>query len=233
MLNGSQVVAAIPARGGSKGVPRKNLRELGGKPLVAWPIKIAKEVQSIDKVVVTTDDDEIAETARDYGAEVVKRPAELAKDDSIVITAIRHLIGTLKEDGHPVDYLVILEPTSPLRLPEDVNCCLRRLATEELDSVATFTEADPNPHRTWRLVDGQPEPFITTANPWVPRQQLPEAYELNGAVYAFRTDKLSSEGASPLVGQAGAVTMPAERSIDIDREIDFTVAESLLDERHD
>ena len=233
MIGADGVVAAIPARGGSTGVPRKNVRELGGKPLVAWPIEVAHETQYVDRTVVTTDDDEIAATAREYGAEVVERPPELATDDALVVDAMRHLADVLRQADADVTYVVMLEPTTPLREPQDVAACVELLAddTNDYDSVATFAPAAINPHRTWRLEGDSPEPFVDGADPWLPRQELPEAYQLNGGVYAFDIDAISSTGHSLLFGDAGAVVMPESRSVDIDTETDFHVVESLLEAR--
>lgn len=231
MIRGERVVALVPARGGSKGVPDKNVQPLDGKPLVGWPIDVAKGTDAVDRVIVSTDDDRIAETAREFGAEVLERPPELAEDDSLVVDTVRHAVEELAAEGETAQYMVLLEPTSPLRVPRDVERCLDRLSAEaDLDSVATFTDAEINPHRTWRLRDGdRPEPFIPGADPWVPRQELPEAFQLNGAVYAFDVDAVTDEGISLLFGTAGAVLMPPERSVDIDTEVDFAIAEAILE----
>ncbi|MWG36305.1 acylneuraminate cytidylyltransferase family protein [Halomarina oriensis] len=230
MIDTHRVVAVVPARGGSETVPNKNVRGLGGKPLVAWPIDVARATPAIDRVVVTTDDPSIAAVAREYGADVVDRPASLATDDALVVDALRHVVEELRSEGEDADLLVMLEPTCPLRRPEDVIACLERLAAGDCDSVATFTEAAVNPHRIWRIDGGDPEPFVDGADPFQPRQSLPDAYELTGAVYAFAVDALPAEGSSLLFGRQGAVTMPRERSVDIDTELDFAVAETLLAE---
>lgn len=231
MIGNERVVAAIPARGGSKGVPRKNVRELGNKPLLAWSIDVAKETACIDRVVVTTDDDEIATVARDYAAEVVMRPEQLATDDALVIDAIRHLVTTLRDDGEQARYLTMLEPTCPFREPEDIQASVELLATEDFDSVATFTEAELNPHRAWRIADTQPEPMVKDADPWQPRQKLPDAYELNGGAYTFEMDALPETGPAMIFGNCGAVTMPSERSIDIDTPLDLEFARLVAKRR--
>jgi len=231
MIRGERVVALVPARGGSETVPNKNVRPLGGKPLVGWPIDVATATDGVDRVVVSTDDERIASTARGFGAEVLDRPPELARDDSLVIETVRHAVEALSGRGETARYVTLLEPTSPLRDPRDVRACLDRVAGEPaLDSVATFTEAEINPHRTWRLGDGdRPEPFVKGADPWLPRQELPEAYQLNGGAYAFDVDALPETGVSLLFGETGAVLMPPERSVDIDTEVDFAVAEAMLE----
>lgn len=229
MLNGKQVVAVIPARGGSKSVPGKNIRPLKGKPLLAWSIEIAREVHEIDRIIVSTDDAEIAAVAKANGAEAYARPPHLATDEALVIDALKDLLHTLDAEGKAADWVILLEPTCPLRSAGDVRECLRLIASEDFDSVATFTNAELNPHRAWRLVNGKPEVFIPGAIPWLPRQKLPEAYQLNGAVYIFRAALLAYEAQSLLVGRLGAVLMPRERSRDIDESVDFTVVEALLE----
>ena len=228
MLNGKRAIAVIPARGGSKSVPGKNIRSLGGKPLLAWSIEVAKKVSEIDRVIVSTDDAQIASVGRAYGAEVYTRPPHLATDDALVIDALKDLLETLRAEGETPEWIILLEPTCPMRTAEDVRNCLKLLGERGFDSVATFKDAELNPHRAWRLVDGSPEVFIPGAVPWVPRQQLPKAYQLNGAVYVFRARLLAQEAKSLLVGKLGAVWMPRERSQDIDEHIDFTIIEALM-----
>jgi N-acylneuraminate cytidylyltransferase len=211
MLDRERVIAVIPARGGSKAVPRKNLAPLGGKPLVVWSIELALSVDAIDRVIVSTDDETIAGLAEECGAEVYVRPADLATDDALVI-----------------DVVVLLEPTCPFRSAEDVNECLRGVVVAGKDSVATFKAADLNPHRAWTLADGSPRVFLPGANPWLPRQQLPAAYQLNGAVYCFRADLMPPTERGLLYGNAGAVVMPADRSVDINTATDLLLAELIL-----
>jgi CMP-N-acetylneuraminic acid synthetase len=230
MLNGKRVIAVIPARGGSKTVPGKNIRALGGKPLLAWSIEVARQVSEIDRVIVSTDDAEIASVGRTQGAEVYARPPHLATDQSLVIDALKDLIKTLQAEHETPEWIILLEPTCPLRTADDVRSCLNLVDEGMYDSVATFKDAELNPHRAWRLVDGVPEVFIAGAIPWLPRQKLPKAYQLNGAVYVFRANLLAGEAKSLLVGKLGAVLMPRERSQDIDDSVDFTIVEALLKE---
>jgi CMP-N,N'-diacetyllegionaminic acid synthase len=230
MLNGKRVIAVIPARGGSKSVPGKNIRSLGGKPLLAWSIDVARQVSEIDRIIVSTDDTEIASVGRAYGAEVYTRPQHLATDDALVIDALKDLLQTLERENEMPEWVTLLEPTCPLRTTDDVRDCLRLVAQADYDSVATFKDAELNPHRAWRLVDGVPEVFIAGAVPWLPRQRLPKAYQLNGAVYVFRANLLAQEAKSLLLGRLGAVLMPRERSQDIDDSVDFTIVEALLKE---
>ena len=228
MIGNERCIAVIPARGGSKSVPLKNLHDLGGKPLLHWPIEVAKATSELDRIIVSTDHDRIAEAALSLGAEVARRPAELASDTAIVADVLRHMIAELRSEGETARYLVLLECTAPFRLPRDVRACLTRLHEERLDSVATFMEAHLNPHRAWTIEDGAPRPFIDGAIPWLPRQMLPPAWQLNGAVYAFVMDALQPDTPSILFGRSGAVLMDRERSFDIDDAQDFAVANALL-----
>jgi N-acylneuraminate cytidylyltransferase len=230
MLNGKRVVAVIPARGGSKSVPGKNIRPLGGKPLLAWSINVARQVSEIDRVILSTDDAQIAAVGRVEGIEIYMRPPHLASDTALVIDALKNLLQTLQSEGESADWMILLEPTCPLRTVDDVRECLKLVATDGYDSVATFKEAELNPHRAWRLNEGFPEVFIPGAVPWLPRQMLPKAYQLNGAVYVFRTILIAQETESLLVGRLGAVVMPRERSQDIDDRLDFTIVEAILKE---
>ena len=230
MINGKRVIAVVPARGGSKSIPGKNIKPLGGKPLLGWSIDLARQVTEIDRIIVSTDDPQISSVALAHGAEVYDRPADLATDEALVIDALKELLRRLESEGDAPEWVILLEPTCPLRSTKDVRDCLALAAQGRFDSVATFKDADLNPHRAWRLVEGTPEVFIPGAVPWLPRQRLPKAYQLNGAVYVFRAAMLAAEAKSLLVGRLGAVLMPRERSQDIDDHLDFMIVEALLRE---
>lgn len=221
-------VAIIPARGGSKSVPGKNIKPLGGKPLIGWSIDVARSVPQIDRVIVSTDDDAIAGVAKRFGAEVYRRPAELSTDTALVLDAVRHLLGTLRDEGFAPKVGVLLEPTCPFRSVPDVSRCIDLLADDGVDSAATFVAARLNPVRAWRLDGHTPVPYIEGADPWQPRQRLPAAYQLSGGAYAFRADRLSADTRSILFGNSAAVVVPAERSVDIDDALDFALAETVL-----
>jgi CMP-N,N'-diacetyllegionaminic acid synthase len=232
VIDGQYIVAIVPARGGSKSVPYKNLHPLGGRPLLAWPIESARSVPEIDRIFVSTDDQRIADAGVALGAEIHRRPAELATDTSLVIDTLRHLHAALVSNGTTADIFLLLEATSPLRSAGLIQRCLQRLVKENLDSIATFHEADVNPERIWRIEDGRPRPFIDGAIPWKPRQQLTPAYQLNGAVYAFRPERLPADGVSILFGRMGAELVPASEVIDIDEHKDFVIANALLESRN-
>lgn len=231
MIGDLRVIAVIPARRGSKSVPRKNVKPLGGKPLIVWSIEAAKKVGEIDRTIVSTDDETIGQIARENGAEVYIRPSHLATDEALVVDALRDLFQRLRYEGEEACVMVLLEPTCPFRSGEDVRGCLD-LISQGFDSVATFKEAELNPHRAWKINGSEPEVFIAGAVPWLPRQKLPKAYQLNGAVYAFRIDRLPDSSPAILFGKMGAVVMPPERSVDIDGIMDFMVAEAMIGKNH-
>lgn len=227
MIEKKKILAIIPARGGSKSIPQKNIAEFNKKPLIAWTIELAKSINQIDKVVVSTDDIEIEKISRLYGAEVVVRPVELASDNSLVISAIQHTIHELEKKSENYDHVILLEATSPLRTESDIIQCINLLYTGQFDSIATFNKADLNPMRAWKIQNGVPSTFIEGAIPWLPRQKLPIAYQLNGAVYISKVEDLKNSGKEVLFGKIGAVIMPSERSVDIDNQIDFWLAEII------
>lgn len=229
MINGKRVVAVIPARAGSKGIKNKNVKLIVGKPLIAWTIELALSIPEIDRVIVSTDGAMIADVSKEYGAEVYWRPEELAGDRALVIDTIKHLNKELDEQGETAKYMVLLEATAPLRTAIDVSKAISALDANNLDSVASFTEAKLNPHRAWKISSDVPEAFIEGANAWLPRQQQPEAWELNGAVYAFNRAGIARQNVSFLFGKVGSVVMPHERSMDIDTELDFMIVEKLME----
>jgi CMP-N,N'-diacetyllegionaminic acid synthase len=228
MIGGKRVVALIPARAGSKSIPRKNLALVGGRSLLGRAIDQAKGCAQIDRIVVSTDGADIAAAAREAGAEVHERPAALAGDTALVIDTIRHAQDWLRAQREKAEYMCLLEPTTPLRTSEDIAACVRKIDTEALDSVATFREVDLNPHRAWRIENGAPRPFIDGAVPWLPRQKLPPAFQLSGSVYVWRIDGLPADSPGLLFGRTGAVIVDRARSIDIDGPIDLMVVEAQL-----
>lgn len=225
------ILAIIPARGGSKGLPGKNIRQFAGKPLIVHSIEAALNCSLISRTVVSTDDDKIAEVAKAHGAQVIKRPAELAADTSLVIDAIRHAVRTVEEAGEDVDIVLLLEPTSPFRRPEDLERCIQVLLENKADSVATFTDSHVSPNRLWRVSDDVVEPYIEGAVPWLPRQKQPKAYELTGQIYALSKKILheNEDSISQLMGRIYPVITPRETALDIDTELDFMIAEKVME----
>ncbi len=180
----SKIIAIIPARGGSKRIPRKNVKVLGGKPLIAWTIEHAKKSKHINRIVVSTDDQETAAVATSYGAEVpFMRPSELAEDMTPDLPVFQHALVWLKENEEYVpDVVVQLRPTSPLRSVEDVDAAIELLlAHPEVDSVRTVIEAEPSPYKMYKISsDGLLSPILAIAGEKgfinMPTQALPKAY---------------------------------------------------------
>lgn len=228
MIQGIRVLGLIPVRGGSKTIPKKNQKLLGGKPLMAWPIETALATPEIDRVIVSSDDPDLCSIGIKFGAEAYVRSKELATDSSLIVDVIRNFWLRLKREGETGLILVLLEATSPFRTPELVSRCIERLVSENLDSIATFREAAINPERTWKIIDGNPLPFIEGAIPWKPRQLLETAYQLDGGVYAFFPDRLPMDTPSLLFGKAGAEVTLGDSVNDIDSPMDLEIANAFL-----
>ncbi len=235
MSDKPRLLAIIPARGGSKGVPRKNLRLLAGKPLIAYAIETALASGLIDRVVVSTDDTEIAGVARQYGAEVpFMRPVELARDDSPEWLVWRHALRTLRvaEGGQRIDALVCIPPTSPLRVAADVDLCIRTLLENDADVVVTVKPAERNPYFNMVVLDegGYARLAIQPVNPIDNRQFAPPVFDMTTVAYAARPEFVL-EANSMFEGRVRAVVVPRERAVDIDTELDLTFAEFLLNQQ--
>jgi len=228
-------VAVIFARGGSKGLPRKNVREFGGKPLIAWSIECALSVKDIKQVVVSTDSEEIAEISRDYGAKVpFIRPRELATDESPEWLSWRHALEFLQvsSSGLP-EVMVSLPPTAPLRSAEDVENCLMKYAKGNCDVVITVTEAHRNPHFNMvRENDDGSVSLFTEDTKIQRRQDAPLVRDMATVCYVANSEFVLSHG-SIFEGRVLAVDVPKVRAIDIDSLLDFRIAEFLLNFREE
>ena len=230
MIAGKTVLAIIPARGGSKGVPHKNIRLLAGKPLIVWTIEEAKKSKYIDRLILSSEDEEIIKVAREYGCEVpFKRPVELAQDDTPGIEPVIHTINTLEEK---YDYVVLLQPTSPLRTVEDVDGCIQHCITKGTPACVSVTEAQQSPYWMYKLDDDMKlKPFVQYDGEINRRQDLPRVYVLNGAVYVAET-RFINENKSFLTGETVGYRMSGENSVDIDTEVDFDYCEWLINRRY-
>lgn len=233
-MNKPYILGAIFARGGSKGVPRKNIKPLAGKPLIAYAIETAKAVPFIDRVIVSTDDEEIAAVARQYGAEIpFMRPKELARDDTPELLAWKHAVDTMeKQLGHAVDVLVSIPTTSPLRAPQDVIACIQKLVDTDADIVITVTEAHRSPYFNMVTLapDGTARLAIQPSAALVRRQDAPVVYDMTTVAYAARADYIKKTTAI-MAGKVKAVLVPKERALDIDTTLDFAIAEFLMSKR--
>jgi N-acylneuraminate cytidylyltransferase len=226
--------ALIFARGGSKGLPGKNIRSLGGKPLIAWSIEHALAVKRIDRVLVSTDSPEIAEAARHHGAEVpFLRPAELARDDSPEWLAWRHALNYLREtSGQFPAAMVSVPATAPLRLPADIEMCLDEFERGDADVVVTVSDAHRSPYFNMvkRRADGTVELVIPPTSTIAHRQDVPAVYDMATVAYVARPEFVMNQRGI-FAGRVRAVTVPIERAIDIDTLLDFKIAECLLEAR--
>jgi len=227
MIEGLRVLGLIPARGGSKGLPRKNVLPLAGRPLIAWTVAAAQGSRYLDRVVLSSDDDEIMAAAGQAGCEVpFRRPADCATDQATTLDVARHAIGQLPG----FDVLVVLQPTSPLRSAADIDATLERLAEHSAASAVSVTEPAKSPYWSYRMADdGRLQALLDGELAKKRRQDLPAAYVLNGAVYAARIDWLLAQGG--FVGDdTVAHVMPAERSLDVDTALDLKLVELCLEE---
>lgn len=227
-------VGFIFARGGSKGLPGKNIRPLAGKPLIAWAIEQAKAVRRLRRVIVSTDAPEIAAVARDYGAEVpFLRPAELAQDASPEWLAWRHALNYLEDtEGQLPDAMVSIPTTAPLRLPLDIDNCLDAYAQGVADIVITVTTAHHNPYFSMvkANVDGTVGLVIPPDVKVSRRQDAPIIYGVTAVAYIVNPTFVLTHS-SIFAGRVRAVQIPEERAIDIDTPLDFELAEILMNKR--
>jgi len=222
MFSSLKVLAVVPARGGSKGVPRKNIRLLGKEPLIAHTLKTALSVDMIDSLIVSTDDDEISSVADAYGVKVLHRPSELATDDSSTESVIIHVLDRMLLDGHNYDIVLILEPTSPFRSVETIVETIKLFANKSVESVLAVRETREN-------IGSIKNNIFKPININSPRRrQLREAmYIESSTIYAARTDYLLSH--KTLVSNSWTpIVVPKNESIDINDDNDFRIAESYI-----
>lgn len=233
----TQCVAIITARGGSKGIPGKNLKLMAGQPMIAWTITAAKQARGLDRVLVSTDDPEIARVCGELGAEVpFLRPTHLATDTATHLAVFDHMMEWLTTEGGGLpEYLLLLQPTSPLRLAEDIEGGIRLAHERRADAVIGVSEIHPHTAHPWLAKkvspEGALEPFMVTPTEDLRRQNMPPAFAINGALYVNRCESLRRDRTFFPNG-AVAYPMPVERSLDVDTPMDFFLAEQLLKQRH-
>lgn len=231
------VLAIIPARGGSKGIPRKNIVMLGGQPVIAWAIQAGVQARLVDRVIVSTDDQEIADVARQYGGEVpFLRPAELAADDTPDLPVFQHAVRWLEEhEGFRPEIIVNLRPSSPLRRSQHVDAAIQLLLDTGADSAKSVCLARQHPHKMWRLRGSTLHSFQRTRmrlarGPDVARADLEPIYWQNGVVDVMRRELLMERNMTIGGVVAGLVTDP-EDSVDLDGPLDLLVAQALIERR--
>jgi len=223
-----KILGIITARGSSKGFPGKNICLLNGKPLIAYTINAALESKFINKTIVSSDDDEILKVSKEYGATILKRPKELALDTSSSEEAINHVLQTLSIQGENFDILVLLQPTSPLRGTKDIDNAIELMLKNKAAAVISVTNIGVKPFKSYYLNEkGFLQGVHNNKSPNMRRQDLPDAYLANGAIYAinvdyfFKTGSLLSPATIPYI-------MGGERSVDVDSIDDLNIVENLL-----
>lgn len=229
------VLGVIPARGGSKGVPGKNVALVGGKPLIVWTIETARAARTLDRLVVSTDSPAIADVAAAHGAETpFLRPSELAKDDTPGIDPILHAVRWLEErEGYRPDIVVALQPTSPLRTAADIDAAVALCGSHEVEAVVSVTPAGQHPYWMKRIDEWGYLHDLDSLEPTgsvLRRQDLPLVYALNGAIYLARRDLLLRRR-TWYGDRTRAYVMPPGRSLDIDTPWDLHLADLLLSDR--
>ncbi len=224
-------IILICARGGSKGLPGKNIKQLNGIPLIGWSIKIAKQIDRISRVIVSTDSEEIAKIALEYGAEVpFMRPENLALDNSPEWSVWRHSINYLEnQQSEKIDALVVLPVTAPLRTIRDVNKCIDLFEKGGTDSVITVSESNRNPYFNMTSNDskGYSSLVIQSDKGIVRRQDAPQVFDMTTVAYVVDANFVK-EFNGIFEGKVKSVIIPVKRAIDIDTRLDFKVAECLL-----
>lgn len=230
MMKGKKILAVITARGGSKGIPQKNIKMLFGKPLIAYSIQAALQSRTLNKIIVSTNDETIANVSKQYGAEVpFLRPKHLATDTATSLSVLQHAARYLAEkENYLADIIVCLQPTSPLRSAEDIDQAVTLCLSTGADSVVSLCQVECHPYWMKKVVAGRVYPLMEVADEEYPRRQdLPVVYQPNGAIYVTRRKVLLEEGR--ILGEHTlAYIMPQERSIDIDTPIDLKLAELIL-----
>lgn len=227
MYKNKTFLAIIPARGGSKRLPRKNVLDLAGKPLIAWSIEAGLNSKYIDRVVVTSDDDEILAISKKYGADTIQRPDELASDTSTTFDTIKHAINNCEK----YDYIALLQPTSPLRNDKHIDEAIELLENKKANAVVSVCEMDHSPlwsntlNKNLSMVGFLKDEVLNKRS-----QDLEIYYRLNGAIYICKTEKLLEEKSFFLRDNIFAYEMDRKSSVDIDEEVDFKMCEILIAE---
>lgn len=221
------IVAIIPAKKQSTGLPGKNLRLLAGKPLLAHTILAAQRCPHIDEVIVTTEDDEVSSVSRTWGAGVIARPRELATDDADLESVVKHALHALKTRHALPEDFVLLQPTSPLRTCDDLTGAIECYRADNSSCLISVTETQHHPFKCLTMAGETLAPLFEVTHLSAPRQKLPKLYRQNGAIYLVRTEKFLRHHTF-FIPPVKAYFMPPERSVDIDGPLDLSLCEILL-----
>lgn len=226
-----RVLGVIPARGGSKGIPRKNIRLLGGKPLIAWTIEAARQSRLLTRVILSTEDEEIAAVGRQWGVEVpFLRPAELAQDDTPTLPVVLHALDWFAAHGESFEAVMVLQPTNPLRTAQDIDGAIERLEKTGADSVISFVDVGEKHPARMKVIDQDLrvwDPPFAEPKEGMRRQDLPKYYLREGSIYLTRVNVLL-EQQSFRGKDCRAWIIEPQRAVNIDEEMDFLLAEVVL-----
>ncbi|EEP61152.1 acylneuraminate cytidylyltransferase family protein [Sulfurihydrogenibium yellowstonense] len=229
MYNGKTFLAIIPARGGSKRLPNKNILLLSGKPMLLWTVESAMQSKYLDEIILSTDSDDIIKVVENYKIKTIKRPIELASDTAKTVDVVKHIIENIDKK---YDFIVLLQPTSPLRTSNHIDEAIEQLIKLNADAIISVTEVDHSPLWCNILPESlSMENFISEDIKHKRSQDLPKFYRLNGAIYICKTKKLIEENTFFLKKNIYAYIMDKKSSIDIDEELDFKLAEIILKEK--
>lgn len=229
MYKNNKVLCVIPARGGSKGLPGKNIKNLLGKPLIAYTIEQARQSQYIDRIIVSTESDEIARISKEFGAEIpFIRPIDLSGDNVGTIDVLLHAIYWLEvNDNYLFDILVVLHVTAPLRNVTDIDNSIKLLVDENADNVFSVTESHRNPYFNMIEVNGDGKVSLAKEGNYTTRQSTPKVYDMNASIYVWWKEILKKKKRL-FLKKTSVYIMPKERSLDIDSELDVVFVELLM-----
>lgn len=224
-----KAVAIIPARGGSKGLPRKNILPLAGKPLITWTIEACLQSSFVSRTIVSSDDAEILETATKYGAEAMLRPGKLSSDSALTVPVISHVLTALEGQLKGIRYIVLMQPTSPLRTAKHLDEAFTLLTSSGATSLISVSQPAHSPLKSFRMEGGSLRGLVNDEYPFMRRQDLPDTYLANGAIYIVDLDEFKKHQ-SLLTSKCLPYKMDDKASLDIDNLQDLRSAESFLSE---
>jgi len=230
-MKNCHILGIIPARGGSKGIKRKNIIELSGKPLISYTIEASKKSKYIDRLIVSTEDSEIKKIAEKFEIEVIDRPKDLARDDSSSISVVIHCIDFLENKNYFPDIIILLQPTSPLRSSDDIDNAIQLFLNEKCDSVVSCVENEHSPY--WSLI--MAKQYVKPLFSWkffnMRRQSLPKTFIPNGAIFISSNSNLK-RNKSFYNKNIVPYIMPRIRSVDIDSLMDLSFCEVLINKNN-
>ena len=235
IIEKTKIIAVIPARGGSKEIPRKNIKKLCGKPLIGYTIETALETDIFDRIIVSTDDLEIASVSEKYGVEVpFMRPKYLSGDNVPILPVIQHVINELKKEHYEPDIVTILQPTNPFRKSEDIVRAINKIIERNVDCVVSLSEVSQHPFRMRKMLYDRPLPLFAVGQKklYAQRQDLPTIFMMDGAIQVSRTKTMMNSKNFYSEDVCG-IEIDKISAFDIDTHFDFSIAETILKENHE